>query len=39
MEKLTPGNEYGFTVIAFNFNGFGPASNMAMFKACTPPSG
>ena len=38
-ENLTAGNEYGFTVVAFNFNGFGPASEMKMLKSCTVPSG
>ena len=38
-ENLTAGNEYGFTVVAFNFNGFGPASEMKMLKSCTAPSG
>lgn len=39
MQSLTAGNEYGFSVVAYNFNGFGPASPTAMFKSCTAPSG
>ena len=38
-ENLTPGNEYGFSVVAYNFNGFGPASDLAYFTSCTGPSG
>lgn len=38
-ENLSAGNEYGFSVVAYNFNGFGPSSQMAMFKSCTAPSG
>jgi hypothetical protein len=38
-ENLSAGNEYGFSVVAYNFNGFGPASTVAMYKSCTAPSG
>ena len=38
-EGLTPGNNYGFSVVAYNFNGFGPASDLAYFTSCTEPSG
>jgi hypothetical protein len=37
--KLTPGNPYGFTLIAFNFNGPSIASEIAIFKPCTVPWG
>ena len=39
IERLSPGNEYGFFVVAFNFNGKGPASETAYFKSCIAPSG
>jgi hypothetical protein len=39
IESLTPGNEYGISVIAFNFNGQGEASDTAYYKSCTAPSG
>lgn len=39
MENLSPGNEYGFSIVAYNFNGRGPASEIAYFKSCTAPSG
>lgn len=38
-ENLIVGRAYGFSVVAFNFNGAGTASSLAIFKACTAPSG
>lgn len=37
--NLTPGAPYGFSVIAFNFNGPSIESNVAQFKPCVEPSG
>ena len=37
--NLTPGSPYGFSVIAFNFNGKSIESNVAVFKPCVEPSG
>lgn len=37
--SLTPGELYGFSVVAFNFNGEGEHSAMIWYKACTAPSG
>lgn len=39
VEDLSPGHSYAFTVVAFNFNGNGPASEAVTYKACTAPSG
>jgi hypothetical protein len=38
-QQLSAGNVYGFSVVAYNFNGAGPASEFALFSACTAPSG
>jgi hypothetical protein len=38
-QHLTPGNSYGFSVLAFNFNGAGKVSPIAVFTACIAPSG
>jgi hypothetical protein len=32
--NLQPGMPYGFTLIAFNFNGPSEESQMAVFKSC-----
>lgn len=39
MQGLTPGKTYGFSVVAFNFNGKGPASEVTPMTTCTAPSG
>jgi len=36
---LTPGNQYGFTVVAFNFNGQSEPSEMTTYTVCSAPSG
>ena len=38
MEGLTPGNSYGFSVAALNFNGVGDRSVMSTYTSCTVPS-
>ncbi len=37
--NLKTGKAYGFSVLAFNFNGAGTLSEEAIFKTCTAPSG
>jgi hypothetical protein len=37
--SLEPGQTYGFTVIAYNFNGAGEESEITLMKPCTLPSG
>lgn len=37
--NLIPGNPYGFSVVAFNFNGPSIESIMSQFKPCVEPSG
>jgi len=38
-QNLKPGNRYGFSVVAFNFNGKGEASEIIYFGSCTAPYG
>ena len=38
VQDLKPGASYGFQVRAFNFNGAGDESEIAVFKPCTVPS-
>ncbi len=37
--NLQTGKAFGFSVLAFNFNGAGELSEEAVFKTCTAPSG
>lgn len=37
--NLIPGHKYGFTVVAFNFNGKGESSEVVYFSSCTGPYG
>jgi len=37
--NLPIGKSFGFSVLAFNFNGAGTISEEAVFKTCTTPSG
>ena len=39
MKNLEQGKVYGFSVIAYNFNGAGDESTVAYFKPCQVPSG
>ena len=38
IQDLNPGQSYGYTVRAFNFNGAGDESTVAFFKPCTVPA-
>ena len=38
MQGLNPGEIYGYTVRAFNFNGPGEESEIALYKPCTVPA-
>lgn len=37
VENLTSSNAYGFSVVAWNFNGAGKVSDTSVFKSCTAP--
>lgn len=39
VDNLTPGEQYGFSVAAYNFNGLGAFSDIIWYRACTEPSG
>lgn len=39
VDKLNPGEQYGFSVAAYNFNGLGTISDVEWYRACTEPSG
>jgi len=39
VENLTPGEQYGFSVVAFNFNGQSEPSEVSTYTVCTAPNG